>query len=311
MKNKKHYVRLLLTAPMLICIFILTSCFSDQNANGESSTHGSPVQITNPVKADINEYINFNATTFFLNKQVARSTFQGFIEKLYKNIGDEVKTGDNLFLVKTKEMIGDNNLNIKVGDKQFTGTVIFKAKVDGILTQLNYHVGDFISEGEDIATISTPSSLRIKLNVPYQYVSQILQSSPCIVQLPDGNTFNSTIQNILPSVDQSAQTQTFILNPEKNISLPENLNVTVHVLLESVGQTITLPKNVILSNETLDKFWVMKLINDSTAVRVEVKKGIENDSLVQIIAPNFELTDQIISEGGYGLPDTAKVSIGK
>jgi hypothetical protein len=53
----------------------------------------------------------------------------------------------------------------------------------------------------------------------------------------------------------------------------------------------------------------MKLINDSTAVRVDIQKGIENDSLIQIIKPQFNLYDRIIFDGAYGLPDTANVVI--
>jgi hypothetical protein len=51
----------------------------------------------------------------------------------------------------------------------------------------------------------------------------------------------------------------------------------------------------------------MKLVNDTTAVRVNITKGIEEDSLVQILDPKFKLTDNIILDGAYGLPDTAKV----
>jgi hypothetical protein len=64
-----------------------------------------------------------------------------------------------------------------------------------------------------------------------------------------------------------------------------------------------------MTNETLDQYWVMKLDNDTTAVRVNVSKGIENDSLVQIITPRLHPTDRVISEGGFGLPDTVSVVV--
>lgn len=67
----------------------------------------------------------------------------------------------------------------------------------------------------------------------------------------------------------------------------------------------------ILSNETLDKFWIMKLLNDTLAVKVYVSKGIENDKYVQITKPELSLSDRIIVEGAFGLPDTTKIIIGK
>ena len=53
----------------------------------------------------------------------------------------------------------------------------------------------------------------------------------------------------------------------------------------------------------------MKLINDSTAVKVLVKKGIETIDKIEITAPVFSLSDRIILTGNYGLADTAKVQI--
>jgi len=54
---------------------------------------------------------------------------------------------------------------------------------------------------------------------------------------------------------------------------------------------------------------VMKLINDSIAVKVSIKKGIELADIVEILQPAFEPSDRILLTGNYGLPDTAKVMI--
>ena len=55
----------------------------------------------------------------------------------------------------------------------------------------------------------------------------------------------------------------------------------------------------------------MKLINDSTAIKVSVKKGIETTDKVEITEPAFSSTDRIIFIGNYGLADTAKIAIQK
>jgi uncharacterized NAD(P)/FAD-binding protein YdhS len=73
----------------------------------------------------------------------------------------------------------------------------------------------------------------------------------------------------------------------------------------------TLPKSSVLSDETQSNYWVMKLINDSTAVKVPITKGIETGDTVQIISPRFSPTDKILSGGNYGLSDTASVIVDK
>jgi hypothetical protein len=66
-----------------------------------------------------------------------------------------------------------------------------------------------------------------------------------------------------------------------------------------------------MSDETESNFWVMHLINDSTAVRVNIVKGIEANSSIEILSPKFSAGDKILLTGGYGLPDTALVEIEK
>jgi len=294
-----------------ISLIFFISCTSETKDTPLPSESGTTVKITNPIRTNLTEYINLNANTIFLNKEIIRSTFQGFIEKIYKNIGDVVKIGDPIFLIRTKESSASDSLHIGIGNKIFKGTITIKVQANGILTSLNYNTGDYVSEGEQLAIISNPSSLRINLNVPYQYVSKINYGSICTILLPNGKTVKANIQKIIPSVDPTSQTQTFILSLDGSESLPENLNVNVQIPLSFVKDALTLPKSAVMSNETLEKFWVMKLINDSTAVQVDIQKGIENDSLIQIVKPQFNLNDRIIFDGAYGLPDTANVMITK
>ncbi len=74
---------------------------------------------------------------------------------------------------------------------------------------------------------------------------------------------------------------------------------------------LVVPKKAVLGNETQTEFWVMKLINDSTAIKVDVSKGFENNDEIEITKPEFLPTDRIILTGNYGLPDTARITIVK
>jgi multidrug efflux pump subunit AcrA (membrane-fusion protein) len=292
---------------IIFLLVLLWACSQEQTQNDSTRISGTPVLVTQPLYTDITEYIDLNANTLFLKKEIVRATFQGFIEKIYKNIGDEIHAGDLLFDLKTKESATNDNIHLNLGKGMFLGPVSIKAHSEGILTTLNYHNGDFVAEGEEIAIISNPSSLRITLNVPYAYVSRINTGSSCQIFLPDGKTLPAIIQKIIPSVDPVSQTQTFLLRPEQAIHLPEFLNVNARLPLQTSKGASLLPRSAVLSNETQEKFWVMKLINDSTAVRVDVQKGIENDSLIQIVQPVFSSNDRVISDGAFGLPDSAKV----
>ena len=72
-----------------------------------------------------------------------------------------------------------------------------------------------------------------------------------------------------------------------------------------------LPKSAVQSDETLTEHWVMKLADDSTAVRVPVEVGNSNASEIEIKSDALSPQDRIILTGGYGLEDGAKVVVTK
>lgn len=69
------------------------------------------------------------------------------------------------------------------------------------------------------------------------------------------------------------------------------------------------PKAAILSDEMMEKFWVMKLINDSTAVKIDIDPGVSNKEVIEVKSPIFNTEDQFLISGNYGLPDTALVKV--
>ena len=69
-----------------------------------------------------------------------------------------------------------------------------------------------------------------------------------------------------------------------------------------------LPKAAVQSNETLTSYWVMKLIDDSTAVRVPVKIGNSTADSMEVFGPLVP-ADRIVLTGGYALPDSSKIII--
>jgi hypothetical protein len=129
--------------------------------------------------------------------------------------------------------------------------------------------------------------------------------------LPDGEKLIGSISGSMPSMDAASQTQNIILKVTTSHALPENLIAKVKVVKSYKGNTNSLPKTAILTDETQSEFWVMKMFNDSAAAKVVIKKGIETTDRIEIVSPSFTAADRILVTGNYGLGDTAKVQIVK
>jgi len=303
--NTKKIILLLIFG---IFMFVLSSCTKKQTEETEPLLKGVEVSAAFPIKGRMTEYSDLNANTFFLYQEIIRGTFSGFVSKTYKNLGDNVKKGDLLFSIRTKESSAMDSTN---PGNQFSGLVNINAHSDGVLIELNYHAGDYITETDRLALIVNPSSLRIMLNVPFRYSDKVLMSARYSIKLPDNKIMSAEVVKKIPSIDPVNQTQSFILKPVTEVKLPANLNLIVQIPLQTIAGAMALPKAAIVTNETQSEFWVMKILNDSTAVKLNITKGIVTDSLIQIKEPVISESDRFITEGVYGLPDTVNISIKK
>jgi len=184
-----------------------------------------------------------------------------------------------------------------------------KAPTSGIISEVNKQANDYVADGDQLCVIAEQSSLVFLLNVPFEQNKHAAIGTNCEILLPDSTRIPGTITSKLSAIDAVSQTQSFVVKPRINVQLPENLTAFVQLSESTKTNTQITEKNCVLTDETMDKYWVMKLINDSTAIKIPVKTGIVTDTQVEILSPIFDKLDRLINTGNYGLPDTAMVNI--
>jgi biotin carboxyl carrier protein len=271
----------------------------------------TPVTVTTVSKAPISEHISLNATSSYLKKNIVKSNIAGFIEKNFVSLGDYVEAGKPLFIIKTKEAEALSQVSIRSRDTLFTfkGEITVRAAASGTITEVNRQTNDYVNDGDQLAVIADQSSFVFLLNIPFEFNKYASAGTPCTILLPDSSVIPGTIGTKLSIVDPASQTQPLIVKPGPHTMLPESLLVSVSLAISIKLNAQVLVKTAVLSDETMEHFWVMKLINDTTAVKVPVIKGISAGEKIEIISPVFDAADRIINSGHYGLPDTAYVTI--
>jgi len=288
----------------------LMSCNSSSPAKQEVMPMVStPVTVTTIENKPISEMINFNAVSMYQRKNVVKSTINGYIEKSLVNQGDIVQAGKPLYTIKTKEGDALSKFADKNSGITFTGKLTIVAPVNGIVTEATKQTNDYVSDGEQLCIIAAQSSFVFLLNVPFEQNKYATPGRNCSILLPDSTIMNGTISGKLSTVDPVSQTQSYIVKLLTSVILPENLSVVVQITKSSKENAQVIDKTCVLSDETMENFWVMKLINDTTAVKVNVKTGITAGNKIEIRSPAFEKRDRLINSGNYGLPDTAFVNI--
>ena len=272
----------------------------------------TPVTVTSVSVSPLEDYIELNATSAFLQQTFVKSNLNGYIQKANIKFGDMVRKGEILFVLKTKEAkaIGEA-VNQLDSNFKFSGINVIRADASGYIAQVNYRQGDYVQDGEQLAIISDSKSFRFLVNVPYEYMQYLPQGKRVQLNLPGGEQLEALVGSSLPMMDSASQTQPVSLQVLSSKQFPVNLVAKVHIVKVSKTDAQILNKSAVLTDETLNTFWVMKMINDSTAVKIPVETGLETGDKIEIISPKFSSGDKILLTGNYGLADTALVIVGK
>lgn len=304
-RQKKYFIAsLLLSSAVFSC------------KNGEPAAEENPEPIQTPVtithidQSPLAEYIELNATSGFLLKNYVKANANGYLQSANVSPGQAVSRGQVLFTVKTKEAqsIG-NAINILDSSFKFSGTNVIRAGANGYITQLNHQAGDYVQDGEQLAVISDANSFVFLMDLPFELRPYAPVGKAVDVLLPDGTRLPGRISSAMPTVDAVSQTQSMVIKLHTPRPIPENLIAKVRIARTIRNNTVSLPRAAVLTNETQSEFWIMKMTDSSTAVKVPVKKGIETGDRVEILSPPLTPSDKILLSGNYGLPDTAKVII--
>jgi len=291
-------------------LLVLLSCSTTSKPKEEATPKVStPVTVSSVTRGSISRVIHLTASSSYLKKNMVRSVSGGYITKSSCIIGEFVNTGSSLFSVKTKEAEALDHYAKSNPEFAFNGEMIIKAPTSGIVTEVTKQANDYVADGDQLCIIAEQNSLVFLLNVPFEQNRYATIGTRCAILLPDSTRLLGTITSKLSAIDQVSQTQSFVVKANTNARLPENLLASVELIENTKENTQIADKKCILTDETMDNFWVMKLINDSTAVKVMLKLGIVTDTQIEIISPLFSKNDRLINSGHYGLADTAMVNI--
>lgn len=305
MKKLGLYISLAMT------VFFASCESKTETVTEETTVPKTPVEVVTIGNGSINDELTLFATTIYLKRNIVTASIPAFITQVNVKLGDKVNKGDVLYVLQSKESraLGNDVSKIDSTLKNF-GVIKITASATGIITTLDkQQSGDYVLEGTQLCTIAESNDLVFQVNVPYEFTAYTKTGSVCTITLPDNTTHTASFTKALTAMNVIAQTQTILAKLSENLFLPENMMVKVNIQKGTQSKKQVLPKACVLSDEMMKEFWVMKLINDSTAVKVPVTIGNKNAERIEILTPKFNTTDKIISVGNFGLADTALISI--
>ncbi len=295
----------------VIILLFFASCVHKAEVSEEiSEPVQTPVTVTGIIKEPMEEFIELNATSTYLLKNYIKANENGYLQSANVRPGQFVKMGQTLFTIKTKEAESIGNAVNKLDTSfKFSGTNAIKAGAGGYITQINHQSGDYVQDGEQLVVISDENSFVFIMELPYELRPYVKVGGRLELKLPDGEKLPGLVASFMPTVESVSQAQDIVIKVNPPHPIPENLVAKVMVPKIIRDNAVSLPRAAVLSDETQTQFWVMKMTDSITAVKVSIKKGIETKDRIEVLSPAFSDQDKILLTGNYGLADTAKVRL--
>ncbi len=306
----KLYMNLIIKNAILTLFTIqitLSGCRHQEINTVETVQAGMPVTVSPLHTGEMTSYIDLSATSSFMFKASVKSPVTGYVDAVLVTQGEAIARSQPLFRIRTREAAAI--MNDSLNEMDFNGIVKVKSSAAGLISSIEHPAGDYVAEGDQLCQVAIKESFAFILDVPFEQSHFIKPNSSCQIILPDSQSFNGFIKAKFPSMSVNSQTQQFIVKAIGPGNLPENMTVKIRIVKESVRSAASLPKACVLTDETMKSFWVMKLINDTTAIKIRVMTGITEKGYVQITRPVFAPSDSFLTTGNYGVGDTVYVNV--
>jgi biotin carboxyl carrier protein len=297
----------------ILSLMMLGCCIACNNPGSDETTDVQPkarVKITTVQHTSLDAYELVQATVVYLNKSDIVAPVSGYLTSVDAQTGYPVRGGQHLFSLETKEhraIQGDTTL--KDESLRKLGVFSVSAPAGGYITAVMHQRGDYVQEGTALCAFTRGDQIYVKAFVPVRLQRYVQRNQKCRIILPDNSELQGIVGETLPTLDSASQSLQVLIRPARPSLFLENMRVQVQLPVMHLTDAQVLPKSAVLSSEKLDKFWIMQLLNDSTAVRTPVTVGITRNDSIQITDPVFTKDSRILYEGSYGLPDTADVQV--
>lgn len=299
------------TGIYMLFLFLITivGCSNKQQDSGDEEPETvAPVTITHIRYHTVSDTLTVNGQVMQGQQFTIRAPVSGFVSKLFVHAGQLVRKGQDLFALQTREQAVLNNDTSQTFLPK-PGDIVVKAPVSGQITTLSSGFGVYAVSGSTLAMMASSNSLYLQVYIPLRWRNEVQTGDSALVQWADGRSMWAKVGARLALADSGSQSVLYMIEKVPQHRLLPGERISVEIPVNKIKNAQVLPYDAVLTDESMSSWWVMKLINDSTAVRVDVKPANTSGHWVAIQNPQFSPNDRIIVQGNYGLADTARVRI--
>jgi len=221
------------------------------------------------------------------------SKVNGLLDNIHYKEAATVKKGDLLFSIISSDTIGLTQIY---------------APFSGITGLSEKNIGDAVSKGELLTSLSEHRSMKLPIDLPERilgYLTNKLSFIAITDSIPDAE-YKGILEYVDTKIDVKTRTiSAYALLDNKNNMLKPGLLMKLDIFLEEKEGAILVPEKSLLS---INKKHYVYVVDNDVAKLTIVQTGIRNNALVEIKS-GLNTFDKVIFMGHEKLKDGSKIKI--
>lgn len=186
-----------------------------------------------------------------------------------------------------------------------------RSPISGVVADRGIFAGEMASAGAPLITIMDISSVIARVNIPQSQAAYVRVGQPATVAATDGSQqVQGKVSVVSPAIDPNSTTlEVWIQATNPGERLRPGSTVHVTIMAGTIKDAVVVPADAILPS-TEGGTSVMVVAADSVAHEHKVQVGVRGPEMVQV-SSGVAAGDRVVTNGGVGLQDGAKVKVEK
>jgi HlyD family secretion protein len=181
--------------------------------------------------------------------------------------------------------------------------------IDGVVTDRPLYEGDVATANQPILTVMNTSRLIAKAHVPQSEAAVLKVGNPAELKIPGlDEPIKGRVSLVSPALDPGSTTiEVWVEATKPDPALKPGMSVEISMTAKTVNDALVVPTPAVYKNsEGAD--YVMLAGSDGHAHLKTVQAGVRNAEFTQVVS-GVSAGDQVITSGGYALPDKTQIKI--
>jgi RND family efflux transporter MFP subunit len=183
-----------------------------------------------------------------------------------------------------------------------------EAPISGVAIEVEVRAGESAEPGKPVITVLDPTRLTFRGQVPAADLHEIQPGQP-VEYVNAGKPLEAQGKVLLvsPRLDEQTGAAEVIASVPPDAGLPSGAWIEARVLTETHKDCLAVPLASVVKGEEGES--TISIVEGDTAKQHEVKTGLREGALIEVIGEDIKEGDTVASVGAYGLPKETKVSV--